>query len=315
VKRSLWIAAVAALAAVTVLTDVADAKRLGGGRTLGSQRQSIAPPSASSTPGAATNPVMPANPSVAPRAAPAAPAAAPVPARSGMSRWLGPIAGIAAGLGLAALLSHFGLGEGFASMLLILLLVVGVVFVLRMIFSRRSSAPAYAPAGAAKASWSDQAGELGARSERIEPSISGNAAATAAGAAAAARVPPGFDSASFLRNARLQFRSLQSAWDAADRRTLRDVTTPEMYAEVERDLGSRTAHEPTVVDNVDAELLEVTSEAGQHWASVRFTGMIREDGSATPKAFDETWNLVKPIDGSSGWLLAGIQQNEAAVAH
>ena len=27
-----------------------------------------------------------------------------------------------------------------------------------------------------------------------------------------------------------------------------------------------------------------------------------------PKAFDEMWNLVKPVDGSSGWLLAGIQQ-------
>ena len=26
------------------------------------------------------------------------------------------------------------------------------------------------------------------------------------------------------------------------------------------------------------------------------------------RTFDEIWNLVKPVDGSSGWLLAGIQQ-------
>ena len=24
--------------------------------------------------------------------------------------------------------------------------------------------------------------------------------------------------------------------------------------------------------------------------------------------FDEVWNLVKPVDGSTGWLVAGIQQ-------
>jgi predicted lipid-binding transport protein (Tim44 family) len=45
--------------------------------------------------------------------------------------------------------------------------------------------------------------------------------------------------------------------------------------------------------------------------SVRFTGLLREDGTVLPKDFDEIWNLVKPVDGSSGWLLAGIQQTHA----
>jgi len=55
-------------------------------------------------------------------------------------------------------------------------------------------------------------------------------------------------------------------------------------------------------------VLNVNTEAGQHWVSVRFKGMTREDGRATPEPFDEVWNLVKPVDGSSGWRLAGIQQ-------
>ena len=29
---------------------------------------------------------------------------------------------------------------------------------------------------------------------------------------------------------------------------------------------------------------------------------------AAPAGFEEIWNLVKPVDGSSGWQLAGIQQ-------
>jgi predicted lipid-binding transport protein (Tim44 family) len=45
-----------------------------------------------------------------------------------------------------------------------------------------------------------------------------------------------------------------------------------------------------------------------HWASVRFSGTVREAAGGAPEAFTEVWNLVKPRDGSSGWLLAGIQQ-------
>ena len=134
--------AVAALAAFAVLgADVADAKRLGGGRSIGAQRQSVAPappaaaPSTAAPSGAASNPVMPASPATAAAARPAAGAAA---ASSGASRWLGPIAGLAAGLGLAALLSHFGLSETFASFLLLALIVIAAVVVIRMLLSRRA---------------------------------------------------------------------------------------------------------------------------------------------------------------------------------
>jgi len=58
---------------------------------------------------------------------------------------------------------------------------------------------------------------------------------------------------------------------------------------------------------LNAELLELNSEEGRHWASVRFSGMVRETPGSAPVDFEELWNLSKPIDGSSGWLLAGIQ--------
>jgi len=41
---------------------------------------------------------------------------------------------------------------------------------------------------------------------------------------------------------------------------------------------------------------------------VRFSGLIREHPAAAPESFEEIWNLAKPLDGSTGWLLAGIQQ-------
>src|SRR5436305_5543500 len=126
----------AGFAALTLaLSDLADAGRMGGGRSFGAQRQSVTP--SKSAPPAAT----PANNAAAQPTAPAAaPPAGAAPAPSAGSRWLGPIAGIAAGLGLAALLSHFGLSEGFGSLLLVGLVVVGGIFLFRMYMARRGAA-------------------------------------------------------------------------------------------------------------------------------------------------------------------------------
>jgi len=63
------------------------------------------------------------------------------------------------------------------------------------------------------------------------------------------------------------------------------------------------------VVTLNAALLELVTEGGLHWASVRFSGSIREQAGAPAGPFEEIWNLQKPADGSSGWLLAGIQQS------
>jgi predicted lipid-binding transport protein (Tim44 family) len=217
-----------------------------------------------------------------------------------MSRWLGPIAGLAAGLGLAALLSHLGLSEAVASVLLLVLLAVGAMLLVRFLLARRNGAPRmqYASASANRVE-----PQIGRTTSAYEPVMPG-----AGSTASASRFPPGFDAAAFAEQAKLQFRKLQAAYDNADRQALAEVMTPEMLSEVEGDLARRTSHEATIVDRLDAEVVDVATEGKQHWMSVRFTGLLREDGTVLPKEFEETWNLVKPVDGSSGWMLAGIQQ-------
>ena len=304
--QKLGIVMVVALAtAAFVLSDLADAKRLGGGGGLGMQRQGIAPRPPAAAPGAAAQPVMPAQPGAALPAKSAA-AGAAAPAASGMSRWMGPIAGLAAGLGLAALLSHFGLPEGLGSFLLLALLVVGAVVVVRMLMARRAPPkPAMQYAGGTEPSvgqtryQSDPAPVWGG-AQRQEPAMPG--------AAAPRPFPPGFDAVGFARQAKLQFTRLQGAYDTGDRATMAEVMTPEMYAEVSRELGARGEHKPTEIVSLEAAVLEVTTEDASHLASVRYTGLVREDGDSNPKPLDEIWNLTKPVDGSSGWLLAGIQQ-------
>ena len=105
-----------------------------------------------------------------------------------------------------------------------------------------------------------------------------------------------------------------AAYDKADLAVLSDVMTPALFVEVSREIDERGAHIPTEVVALNAEILEVVTEGPQHVASVRFNGLVREDGASQAKPFVEIWNLSKPVDGASGWLLAGVQQAEEPLA-
>jgi len=303
------ILAIALLTMATLVIDDAAAAKFSGGKSFGAQRPSVAPRAAApaaTPPAAASQPVMPATPGAT---LPAKPAAAAAPAASGASRWLGPIAGLAAGLGLAALLSHFGLPEGMGTFLLLALLVVGAVFLVRMLLARRAQTPPLAYAGGRGPGTTPAAFEKSATpawggAAPIEPVPGSAAAASAPGKT----FPPGFDAEGFARHAKLQFIRLQAAYDTGDREALGDLLTPEMQLEAMRDRDSGVAPSATEVVTLAAEVLEVATESDRHWASVRFTGTMREGTDATPVPFDEVWNLSKPVDGKTGWLLAGIQQ-------
>jgi predicted lipid-binding transport protein (Tim44 family) len=118
-------------------------------------------------------------------------------------------------------------------------------------------------------------------------------------------VPAGFDANGFLRAAKMNFLKLQAANDAGRLEEIREFTTDELYEALKDELAQRGQ---TEVAGLEADLLELVQEGDRHWASVRFSGQVREAPGAAPEAFAEVWNLVKPADGSSGWLLAGIQQ-------
>jgi predicted lipid-binding transport protein (Tim44 family) len=254
--------------AVGLYVGDAEAARFGGGRSFGMQRQAVAP-----------------------RPAPTTPARAPGAAATQQRGWMGPIAGLAAGIGLAALFSHLGLGEELANMVMIMLLVMAAMFVFRML--ARRNAPASRPM--------QYAGGTGHDGFMAPPQAAGSAAALA--------VPADFDAAGFLRVAKLNFVRLQAANDAGNLEDVREFTTPEVFAEIKLQMDERgAAAQRTDVVQLDAELLEATTEGRQHVASVRFNGLIREETGAAAAPFDEVWVLTKPVSGERGWVIAGIHQ-------
>ena len=124
--RSLALALAVTFAASSALPGIAEARRIGGGGAVGMQRS--LPP--------ATPTAVPARP-VAPAAQPApAPTAAATPAAAPRRSWMGPIAGLAAGLGIAALMSHLGLGAEFGNILMMVLLAAAAFFVVRFLMRR-----------------------------------------------------------------------------------------------------------------------------------------------------------------------------------
>jgi predicted lipid-binding transport protein (Tim44 family) len=272
----------------------AEAKRLGGGGSSGMQRQSVTP----STPPSAAKPAPAATPAAAPAAQ---------PKRS----WMGPLAGLAAGLGLAALASHFGFGEGLANMMMIGLLVMAVVLVIG--YFMRKKAAAAQQSGMGGMQYAGAGADYG-RNAPSKPDFTPAGGVVAAPIAATAQggsgfVPADFDSAGFVRNAKLNFIRLQAANDAGNLDDIREFTTPEMFAEIKMGIDERKgAKQETDVAQIEAEVLDVAEEASRYIVSVRFHGMISEERGATAQPFDEIWHMTKPLDGSKGWAIAGIQQ-------
>jgi predicted lipid-binding transport protein (Tim44 family) len=295
----------AVLIGFSMVAVEAEAARVGGGRSVGRQSSG------------ATNHSAPAQ-----KTAPAQQAApTPAPAPSGMSRFLGPLAGLAAGIGIASLFSSMGMGGALGSAMggiLMIVLLLGAGFFIYRMLTRNKSAPQqpmqYAGAGSTSANTYTPAPQPAQFTGNA--AAPGSLAATVGGASTlnsmnaapgASRWPADFDAVEFERQAKLNFNRLQAANDAGDASTLRDFLTPELYRELEGEMKSAwgTPQKTEAVD-LKSEVLDVVTEGDLYVVSVRFTGQIRENGVLNN--LNEIWHLEKPISGRSGWRVSGIQQ-------
>jgi predicted lipid-binding transport protein (Tim44 family) len=283
VMGRLWLAVAAVILGIVVALPDAEARRLGGGRTIGAQRNVTATPAQA----------VPAKPA---QAAPAAaPGTAAAPATAG-SRWLPILGGLAIGGLLGAMFADSPILSTIVSAMLIGLLVFAGLALIRMLRAPRVQPRPLQYAGLGSET---VAAPPPSQAAGFDPQIGGRSQRPG--------IPAGFDVNGFLRAAKTNFIRLQVANDTGSVEELREFATPEMYAVLAEDLRSRGAQHTDVV-TLNAELLEVATEGERHWASVHFSGLVSEAPGAAPAGFEEVWNLVKPVDGSSGWQLAGIQQ-------
>lgn len=251
---------------LSFLSPFAEAKRFGGGSSFGKSRPAPT------------------------RQAQKSPESTPQPAQSGMSKWMGPLAGLAIGAGLASMFSGGGLASGISSILMVLAIAAFLLFLFSKF--RKAQQPAMQYSG------------MGASYSQAEPVLNGSS-----NLKNTLNIPADFPVESFLRNAKLSFIRLQAANDRKDINDVREYTTPELFAEITMQMQERdNAVQVTEVLSINAELLEVVNEDIYSIASVRFTAQLRENNK-TPENIDEIWVIQKELnDSSSKWLLAGIKQ-------
>lgn len=285
--KQILMALIAACGLALVVVD-AEAKRLGGGKSLGMQRNT--------TQQAA--PKAPAQQQQQQTAGTPAPQQ-PAPAATG-NKWLGPLAGLALGAGLMALFMNNGIGGALMGVLL-LAAIAGLAL---MAFRALRGGAARSPL--------QYAGGAPGDGQQPLPSLPGSGAAAhslAATTATTGRWPADFNATEFLRHARLNFVRLQEANDARDSKALADFLTPDVLAGVQHQWQEEgPAQGKTEVVTLESEILDVSTEGLLYIVSVHFSGLIREDSSAEPQAFAEIWHLEKPLRGPMGWLVSGIQQ-------
>ena len=299
----------------------AEAKRMGGGRSMGQQSANVTQREAFK-PAAPTQQVAPAG-----IAKPATPA--PVAAKRPWGAMLG---GLAAGLGLAWLAHSLGMGEAMGNILMFGLLAFAAMSLIGWFMrSRQPAGPgglAYQGAGNTAASpevlrqynpekvgndasarpWEGHSTAF----ESAAPAATGSMIGSALNGSQNWGVPAGFDADGFLNAAKRNFTTLQDAWDRSDISTLRSMMTDTMLSEIRAQLAEREAAasgqpNKTEVLMLDAQLLGIEELPDVYMASVEFNGMIREEAHASPSPFREVWNMTKPRQGGSGWLVAGVQ--------
>ena len=309
--------------ALTLAGTSSEAARLGGGKSVGKQSSNVTQ--------------RQATPNTSPAVAPVAPKAPPV-AAAPKRPWGAMLGGLAAGLGLAWLASSLGLGGAFSQIimfaLLALVVMVVVGFVMRKLKGQNGGARAQTPFAFQGAGGANSASTL----KNYNPENVGNDASarpferssmafdanknaetgsasmigSALGGSQAWGVPAGFDADGFLAACKSNFLTLQDAWDRSDINNLRAMMTDEMLDQIKVQLADRESHtgvlaNKTDVQMLDAKLLGIEELSDSYMASVEFSGMIREDLSAGASPFREVWNMTKPRNGGSGWLVAGVQ--------
>lgn len=325
VNNKRWTMALVLVCSLVLGSQSAWAQRLGGGLSMGQPSAQMAQSASAS---AAVQPVAPgakATPSATHPAPQAAASASTVNTTSAPQRAAGGmLGGLAAGLGLAWLASALGFGQGFAQVLLFVLLAAVVVGVGMWLRRRASAVPSglvfQAAAGGGGNSQFDPATPRGYSPKNVGNDASARPWESAYDEPQGGKpvgappwgMPADFDTEGFLKASKANFLSLQDAWDRSDIPSLRAMLTDSMLEQIqsqlaEREQSGRGLVNKTEVVMLEAHLLGIEEANVGYMASVEFSGLIREDPSAGPNPFREVWNITRAKNGSGGWLVAGVQ--------
>ena len=269
--RNLLLALFITLLSTSFVVPEAQAKRFGGGSSIGKSffsKKPVASPTKSSGQSAA---------------------------KSGTAKKMG-MGGLMGGLLAGGMLGALFFGGAFegVQMMDILLLALGAFVIFKLFGMMKKSSQVYAtPAGPVRMGPQDM--NVGGGSAESSTEI---------------ELPQWFDAEQFVKGAKAHFSNLQSAWDAQNWDEISSYTTADVLVELKRERAELNDQLNTEVVSVEAQLVGFKEASGFVVAAIAFSGKIKEDSALVAKEFDETWQLTRDMSvDNADWVIAGIEQN------
>lgn len=298
---------------MTAFTEVAEAARVGGGRSFGSKsfmKRPAAQPSTAAKPQAGQQ-------------QPGAAAAAGATQRSGLFGGMGGMfGGLLAGSLIGSMLFGGGMG-GMGGGFMDILIFGGLLYLLFKFIARRRSSAASAGAGARASGMGgmgdsnhayQQTGQTGQAPGGMswERLTGGNPDADEQPlqqSPTSANVPADFNQEEFLEGAKAAYVRLNAAWDKRNLSDIEQFATPSFMDEIRSQADADASPSTTEIMLVNASLVEVVRDGDDQMASVFFNVLMRESAEQNaPQDVREMWHFVRNADGTGMWRVDGIQQ-------
>lgn len=298
-----------------VFLPVAEAKKFGGGGSFGHSKK-VTPKNHNSKP--ANNQTQ--KDTQAGKTTTAAGAAGAAGATSGAAKWLGPIAGLAAGGLLAAMI----FGDGFEGIQAFdLLLIALVALMLFALFKRRRSQvnvqsqyrqaeSSYRPepnAPQQQYRQSNASSNHGSYNPNSTGSIIGSGLSESA--VVVAETPAWFNESEFIVGAKGHYVAVQKAWDDLNVAEIKSYCSEELFEAIQVEMqGMSPGSNYTEVEDLYAEVADMTVDGDSFIVSVRFSGFIKEGKNEMAHSFNEIWHIARSSLGEGDWKIVGIQQSD-----
>lgn len=292
--RTLLISFFALVIGFGVAVPDAEAKRLGGGSSLG--KSFFTPKKA--------KPAAPTQQKAAPTGSSAA-AQKAQPRRSGFG-------GMMAGLLAGGLLGALFFGGAFDGIQFMDILLIGLlIFVAIKLFSgmKKAQGPQYAGHQRDRAEQFRQQHQDPQTFQQPQQPLSPAPGAGFSFGESSMELPQWFNEAAFIEGAKQHFNHLQKAWDNSDWAEIATYTTPELLEVLQQERAKQPSNQNTEVVSVMAELANFTDNGDHVVATINFYGWLREDGHETAE-FSELWHLSRDMNQpDADWMIVGIQQH------
>lgn len=120
--------------------------------------------------------------------------------------------------------------------------------------------------------------------------------------------PSWFNEEKFINGAKRHFINLQAAWDNHDLALIQTYCSPELFENITKERSLYKGLQQTRILNLNARLLDVIDEGDYITAGIEFIAEVISNNQS-PEKITEIWSIQhNKLDANGNWVIIGIEQ-------